>query len=329
MAAGIFSQFNFGVEAKGDSNYGVRVPATHIVEVSDGSGINFNLELQPVEVVNGQLAKNVCTYPGQADTSGTIDIPFFPAVVPYFMYSLLGTVTTSAHLDENEDTVSGVYDHVFTESPLRPTLTIEETIGDLPRVATGFQPTQMTLTVDNEGLINTSFEGFAKNIEVLDDPTTATAALGCPMHHADEITVTIDGVEFATLQSIEITYNNNVSPEYTVTGGSAVAYRGIGKTEYSGSMTMVLDSNAPTEYQKYLESTSRDIEIHISGAEIGETGVKQQLIVSMPNVKFSNFECNATMETVTADVEFMGLFDKSTNKHIEFTVINEVSSLAS
>lgn len=329
MSAGIFSQFNFGVEAKGDSNYGVRVPATHIAEVSDGSGINFNLELQPVEVVNGQLAKNVCTYPGQADTSGTIEMPFFPAIVPYFIYCLFGDVTTSAYVDEEEQTVSGVYQHEFTESPLRPTLTIEETIGDLPRVATGFQPTSMTLTVDNEGLINTSFEGFAKNVAVLSDPTTATAALGCPMHHADEITVTIDGVEFATLQSVEINYNNNVEPQYTVAGGSAVAFRGIGKTEYSGSMTMILDSTAPTEYQKYLENTSRNVQIHISGAEIGQTGVKQQLIVSMPNVKFSNFEVNATLETVTADVEFMGLLDKSTNEHLGITVINEVSSLAS
>lgn len=328
MAAGIFSQFNFGIEPAGDNTYGVRVPATHIAEVSDGSGINFNIDLQPVEVVNGQLAKNVCTYPGQADTSGTIDIPFFPAVVPYLMYSLLGEVTTSAHQEDGTE-VAGVYDHVFGENALRPTLTIEETIGDLPRVATGFQPTSMTLTIDNEGLITTSFEGFAKNVQVLSDPTTATAALGCPMHHADDITITIDGVPFATLQSLELTYNNNVQAEYTVTGGSSVAYRGIGKTEYTGSMTMILDSTAPTEYQKYLESTSRNVQIQVSGAEIGTTGVKQQLLISMPSVKFSNFEVNATMETVTADVEFMGLFDKTNNQHIGFTVVNEVSSLQS
>lgn len=328
MAAGIFSQFNFGIEPAGDSYYGVRVPATHIAEVADGSGINFNLELQPVEVVNGQLAKNVCTYPGQADTSGTIEIPFFPAVVPYFMYSLFGNVTTTTHQENNAD-VSGVYDHVFSESALRPTMTIEETIGDLPRVATGFQPTQMTLTIDNEGLINTSFEGFAKSIAVLSDPTTATAMLGCPMHHADNITVTIDGVPFATLQSMELTYNNNVTPEYTVTNGSAPAFRGIGRTEYSGSMTLILDSTAPTEYQKYLESASRNVQIHISGATIGTSGVSQQLIVSMPLVKFSNFEVNATMDTVTADVEFMGLFDKANDEHITFTVVNEVASLAS
>lgn len=323
MAAGIFSQFNFGME----SQYGVRVPATHIAEVSDGSGINFNLDLQAVEVVNGQLAKNVCTYPGQADTSGTIEMPFFPATVPYFLKSLFGEVETSEY-QQGGSTVSGVYQHVFSESAERPTMTIEETIGDLPRLATGFQPNQMTLTIDNEGLINTSFEGFAKAISILSNPTTgATASLGCPMHHADNITITIDGVPFATLQSLELIYNNNVTPEYTITAGSSVGFRGIGRTEYSGSMTMILDSTAPAEYQKYLESQSRNIQVAVSGATIGTSGVSQQLLMSMPSVKFSNFEVNATMETVTADVEFMGLFDKTNNEHITLTVINEVSTL--
>ena len=94
-------------------------------------------------------------------------------------------------------------------------------------------------------------------------------------------------------------------------------------------MTLILDSTAPTEYQKYLESAGRNVQIHISGATIGTSGVSQQLIVSMPLVKFSNFEVNATMDTVTADVEFMGLFDKANDEHITFTVVNEVASLAS
>jgi hypothetical protein len=221
--------------------------------------------------------------------------------------------------------------HEITESPNRPTMTVEQQVGDLPTVCTGFQPNEMELTIARGEAVNLSFKGFAKKTEVNESPSTPVASTKRLLHHADNIDVKVDGVAFAGITSFKLNYKNNVIPEHDLTHGSEVAFRGLGKTEYEGEIELIIDSvNAIPEYQKYLNNTMRGMQISIMGDEIAsDPGNYEGLIIDLAKVNFKEMEVPATFETVKAKIKFVGLLDKTTGGHLKFTVLNDLENLAS
>jgi hypothetical protein len=318
--SGIFSGFSFGMEQE----WGKRVPADHLLEAKDGSGVNTDLDNQVAEVFNQQMAKNVDVFPGLRKDEGQFDMYFLSDIAPYFMVALLGAVDTV------EQSTSGIFQHTITESPSRPTMTIEQQIGDLPTLCTGFQPNEMDLTIATGSAVDLSFKGFAKNTEVLNDPSTPTASTRHLLHHANDITAEIDGIAFNGITNFSLNYKNNATAEHDITHGSQAAYRGLGKTEYEGEIEFIVDSeNAISEFKKYLSNTMRSMKIIIEGQELGSSGVKEKLTIDLAKINFSQMEVPATFETVKAKVSFVGMLDRETGDHIKFTVLNNVASLAS
>jgi hypothetical protein len=325
MASGIFSSFAFGIE----SVWGTKATANHLLEAKDGSGVNVNLDNQSAEAFNGQMAKNVDVFPGLRKDEGQFDMYFLTDIAPYFLVNLLGAVVSSGY-NPGDGVVSGVYEHVITESPTRPTMTVEQQVGDLPTVCTGFQGNELELAIATGEAITLSVKGFAKNTAILETPSTPVASTHRLLHHADDINVLVDDVAFSGITSFKITYKNNAVAEHDISHGSEAAFRGLGKTEYEGEIELIIDStNAIPEFQKYLNNAMRKMKITVQGDTLGATDVKEQLIIDLAKVNFSEMEVPATFETIKATIKFIGVLDKATGEHLQFTVINDVASLAS
>lgn len=324
MGSGIFSQFSFGVE----NNWGEKAIANHLLEAKDGSGINTNLDNQVAEAFNGQMAKNVDVFPGLRKDEGELSMYLVSDVAPYFLINLLGKVASEAY-NPGEGVVSGVYQHLISESADRPSMTVEQIIGDLKNVCTGFQTNEAEISINVGEAVGLNFKGFAKDAQSLEVPSTPVASTHRLMHSSDNIVFKVDDIPFSGVTSFKLTYKNNTNPEHDITHGNKVAMRGVGKTEYEGEIEIMLDSsNATTEYEKYLNNTMRKINISVTGDQIDETGVSEKIEIDLAKVNFKEMETPATFETVKTKIKFIGVLDKVTGKHIDIKVINDVASFA-
>src|SRR5919202_1183988 len=135
MSAGIKSQISFAKE----STWGTPVTPNKSIAVRPTGGIVIKENIQMLPAIKGQLQKYYDAIKGKTEYTGDFTFDFFADYVCYFILSAMGTDTPATHSGE-----SIVYDHVFTESASKPSLTIEQAISEAVYrfagcIATGFK----------------------------------------------------------------------------------------------------------------------------------------------------------------------------------------------
>src|SRR5262245_11381691 len=121
MSAGILSAISF----KKESTWGTAVVPDKSIAVRPTGGIAVKNDIQLIPAIKGQLQKNYNAIKGKVGYEGDYTLDAFADYIGYFLLSAHGTDTPATHSGE-----SIVYDHPFTESVTKPSLTIEQAIAE-------------------------------------------------------------------------------------------------------------------------------------------------------------------------------------------------------
>src|SRR4051794_18166643 len=145
MSAGVISQISFGQE----TTWGTPVTPNKSIAVHAGDGIKTDNDVQFIQSIKAQLAKNSSSFKGAAKHEGEYEFDFIPGVVGSLLKSAFGSVSSVAKSAPN----ASVYDHTFTESEAKPSLTIEQAVGDIVRRYAGAIVHSLKFSVDAGGAL--------------------------------------------------------------------------------------------------------------------------------------------------------------------------------
>src|SRR5438874_2180629 len=121
MSAGVQSVVSF----KKESTWGSAVVPDKSVAVRPTGGMEIKENVQMIPGIQGRLSKYNNAIKGKVSYEGSYTMDAFADYIGYFLLSSMGTDTPALHSGETI-----VYDHPFTESVTKPSLTIEEAIGE-------------------------------------------------------------------------------------------------------------------------------------------------------------------------------------------------------
>src|SRR5690242_20562040 len=137
MNAGIQSAISF----KKESTWGTAVVPDKSIAVRPTGGIDIKEDIQMIPAIRGQLQKHYDAIKGKVSYDGSFTFDAFADYLGYFILSAFGTDTPATHSGE-----SIVYDHVYTETAAKPSLTIEQAISEHVRRYAGAIVDQLKFT---------------------------------------------------------------------------------------------------------------------------------------------------------------------------------------
>lgn len=121
MGAGVLNQISF----KRETIWGTPVVPDKSIAVRFAGGIQTNQDVQLLSSVTARLPKNYESMVGNRVHEGDYEFDLFPDYTGYFLLSALGSVVSAL---KGGETI--VFEHTFTEAETKPSLTIEQAIGE-------------------------------------------------------------------------------------------------------------------------------------------------------------------------------------------------------
>lgn len=313
MSAGVLSQISVAKE----STWGTPVVPTKSIPVDPTGGMNVNNDMQYVSSIKAQIAKNSASFIGKRSYTGDFTFDAFGDYLGYFLLSALGTDTPTLHSGETT-----VYDHVFSENVTKPSLTIEQALSENTRRFTGCITTQLKF----EYKVGETVKVTASQIAKGQAPSTAiTPAYSTvlPFNFAQVVTK-IGGSTIGEIESIELTYKNNVEAVYTI-GSNDPAYYAAKHSEVSGKIEVYLDNTALTRLTNYLSNTNEPLEIVTTGASIGNAS-NYALDILIPKAAWDKTAEKITDAHNMLELDFQGIYDTATSKLISVTLTNLITT---
>jgi len=313
MSAGILSQVSIGLE----TTFGTAVTPSKLIPVKAGDGIQTDIDLQTVQQVRGVLAKDQDAHAGKTKHEGSYEMALTAGNVGYFLKSALGGCASALKSGE-----SVVYEHTLTEAETKPSLTIEQSVGEIVRRYAGSIATGFKLSVKEGESAAISFPVAAKS------QASATAVTGVSetakvFEFSQTPGIVIGGTTYP-VQNLEIEYKNNGEMIYGLGSHDPVAFSVKG-SELTGKFELYLSSSSASEYTDYLAGTEQAMSLVFTGASIGtasNTGIS--LAIPRAVYKTANYPINDAYNMLS--VEFTGLYDLSTSKLISMVVTNTTAA---
>lgn len=314
MSSGILSKVSFKIE----SVWGTPVTPDKSIAVHAGDGIQTDNDVQMPVSIKAQLAKNSTAFIGARKHEGSFDMDFVPGYIGYFLKSLFGSLTSGTKAGETI-----VYEHALAEAETKPSLTIEQSVGDITRRFAGAIVTGMKLASKTGAAVTASFDVKAKSSASATaiSPTYETIR---PFNFADCATATgfkIGGTAFDEVEAFEIDFKNGVEmshahgsadPAFTFVNGGHVV---------SGKVDLYLNSDSAAKYAEYLNNTQSSIELNLVGDAIGSaSNYKLNITIPRAHFKAANFPITEGKNMIT--VEFEGVYDTVTSKLISGVLTN-------
>lgn len=312
MSAGILSQISFGLE----STWGTPVVPNKSLAVKPGDGIQTDNDIQFVSSIKAQLAKNASSFKGAVTNEGEYEFDFIPGVVGYFLKSVFGSVSSAL---SGGETI--VYDHTFSEIETKPSLTIEQAVGDIVRRYAGAIASGLKLSCKTgETLVgNTALK--AKSSASASKISASYETIR-PFNFSDLGTTgfKIGGVAFDEVENLELEYKNNI--EFLHVLASNEPYFNYAKaSEVVGKFDLYLNSDSAAKYLDYLNKTDTSLDIVFTGDAIG-VAANYKLTVTIPKVTFKASSYPVTDDYNLLTVEFEGIYDTATSKLLSAVLTN-------
>ena len=242
----------------------------------------------------------------------------FADYVGYFLLSALGTDTPALHSGE-----STVYDHVFTETMPKPSLTIEQAIDVNTRRFAGAIVKGFKLSTKPGEMVELIAQIIAKS------QATATEISGAfttvkAFDHTQAI-VKIGGTTLTEVENLELEYDSGVEMIYAI-GNSDPSQNGVaGGSTIKGKMDLYLDATALTRLTNYLAQTRESIELIITGGAIG-SAANYVLDILIPTAVYTTADSKITDAHNMLSIAFEGVYDTSTSKLLAVTLTNLLAS---
>jgi hypothetical protein len=319
MSAGVLSAISFGLE----STWGTPVVPNKSIAIRPGDGIQTDTDLQLVSSIKAQLARNASSFKGAQTHEGEYELDFIPGVAGYLIRSALGSVSSAAKIAPN----AAVYDHTFSEAETKPSLTVEQAVGDIVRRYAGVIVNSLKFSVSpGEALALTA--GMKAKSSASASKITPTYETIRPFNFADlgAAGVSIGGQAY-TPRALEVTYNNNHELLHTL-GSNDPSHNYAKGSEVSGSFELYLDATSAAEYADYLSKTDNALVITFTGDAIGSSS-NYGLQISIPKASYNAATFPVTDEYNMLSVEFDGIYDTATSKLLTIVLTNLLTTYAS
>ncbi len=216
-----------------------------------------------------------------------------------------------------------VYDHVFTEGSAKPSLTIEQAIGENCRRYAGTICNSLKIT----GKVGEPIEVVAGvKTKTQASSTQITGAFSTvPAFNFSQAQVKIGGSVIAEVENFELQYKNGVEMVYAL-GSTDPSYNAIqGGSEAHVKMDMFLDATALTRFTNYLANTKEALEIILTGVSIG-TAANYVLDILIPRANYTAAETKITDQHNLLTIEAEGIYDTTTSQLIKATLTNLLTS---
>lgn len=320
MSNGILSQVSIAPE----STFGTAVTPTRTLAVHTGAGIQTNQDVQFPEAVNGIIAKNTTAFTGKRTHEGEYEMDVRPGFVGYLLRSLFGGCSSALKSGE-----SVVYEHTLTESETKPSLTVEQSVGEITRRYAGAIPTSMKLSVKSGESLVGSFSLKAKTSASATKISPAIETVR-PWNFADGLTASglkIGGSAYTGVASIELQYSNN-GDMFHALGAVDPASFYIKPSEVKGKIELYLDSTSAAKYTDYINGVEQSLQVTFTGDSIG-TSSAYKLDITIPRARFTAASNEINNEYCMLSIEFEGIYDTATSKLISAVLTNLTSAYTS
>ncbi len=314
MSAGISSQISVAKE----SAWGTAVTPTKSIAVRPTGGISDKENIQLIPAVKGQTQKYYDAIKGKVSYEGDYTFDLFADYVGYFLLSALGADTPSLAASETL-----VYTHVFSELLPKPSLTIEQAIGENTRRYAGAIVKGFKIEAKAGEMVEFTPSIMAKT--QASSTEIAAAFSTVKAFNFAQAVVKCGGVTLTEVQSLELNFVNGLEMVYAL-GSNEPSFNSIaGGSEVTGKIECYLDPTTATRLTNYLSGTKESFELILTGDTIGNVSTNKLDIV-VPVAVYTAGDTKVTDAHNVLTIEFSGLYDPSTSKLIGVTLTNLVAS---
>jgi hypothetical protein len=225
--------------------------------------------------------------PGPYSTSGSLDIELVPNGIVPLLYSAFAA--DSASTSTYYTSPSSYYIHSLTTGNDSPyTFTFESSAGDiLYRRYGGIRVNTMEVQASFGEIVTASFglEGTTRGIYSGPYASESFSQV-VPFHFVDS-KVLLNGGDKLNVKSFTFGINNNIDRIGTLRRTRAYKRTVMGMRDVSLSMT--LDFQDTTDYQKFLDETEFSVVLDFEAGYInGSSGPKYTFTITIPRVRYNN-----------------------------------------
>lgn len=318
MSAGVQASVSTGLE----SLWGTAVVPTKSFAVQPGDGIQTDTDVQFRSAIRNQLAKNATAFKGAQTHEGEFEMDFIPVNAGYLLKSAFGGLSSVAKSAPN----AAVYDHTFTESAVKPSLTVEQAVGEVVRRFAGAIVHTLAFScAKGEALSLTA--GIRAKSNAAATAISPTYETQRPFNFADVTAFSIGGQALTEVQSFELTYSNNHGFTHAIGNSNDPQFNYATGSEVTGKIELYLDSTTAAEYADYLNGTEQALLITFTGDAIGSSS-NYGLQISVPRVKYKAAAVPLTDDMNLLTLEVEGIYDTATSKLISVVLTNLLSAYA-
>lgn len=318
MSSGILSQISFAME----SAWGDAATPSKSIAIKAGDGIKSDIDLQLLNGIRGVMAKNLAAHEGNHKYEGDFEMDLTPGYIGYLLKSLFGGVTSGV---KSGETV--VYEHTFAEAESKPSMTVEQAIGEIVKRYPGTIAVSMKFSVKNGEAAKIVFGVKSKSV------ASATKVVGVyetsvrAFDFADILTangVKLGGTAYDEVSSIEVEYSTGIVYKHAL-GSHDPAYYSLGGSEVKTKIEMYMTSDSAAQHTNYLNKTEQSFQLTLTGDSIGTSSFNQfDISVPVMALKAASLPISEDQNLVTIEGE--GIYDKTTGKLISAVLTNLTSS---
>lgn len=315
MSAGIQSVISLAKE----STWGTAVTPTKSIPVRPTGGMEIKTNVQMIPGVMGRLTKYISAIQGKKSCEGGYTMDAFADYIGYFLLSAMGLDTPATHSGETV-----VFDHAFTEGVTKPSLTIEEAIGENVRRYAGSICTGFKLSGKPGEMLEFSPTMMAKTQATSTAITPAFTTV--PAFDHTQLAVKFGGSTLTEIENIEIEYKNGLEMVYAV-GNAEPAFNSInGGSEISGKIDLYLDSTTLTRLTNYIANTNESIELIATGTSVIGSAAHYVLDLLVEKAVYKSSDTKIVDSHNLLSIEFDGLYDTGSSKLLALTLTNLLSA---
>lgn len=319
MSNGIQNQVAVGVE----STYGTATAPTLAVPISASDGIITEQEVVGVPAIDTTPALHKGFVKGVRNYNGSFTMAAYPNAIGFFMYSALGAIASETVYGESE-----VYEHIMTETVSKPSLTIEQVIGDQEERYSGYIASGFNLEFSVGQVVNMTTTGMAKS-SADEEKTSPNYETLQALKWTGVSTISIGGEDLkCEIESGNIEYANGLSAFHGFCGenGEPNAHY-LENSEVTGSFTMFLnDAEVYALRDTMRNQTEVALLINVQGETVGNAS-NTALQLSIPRAVLSTYTTSLGTSYNQVTVDIIG-GKHSTSGLIEATLVNTISAYA-
>ncbi len=281
--------------------WGTPVTPSKLIPVNFTGGIQTNQDIQMVSSLKAKLPKNFDAFVGNRMHEGDYEMAFYPDTLGYLLMSAFGADTIT------EPEAGVVYKHEFNEAETKPSLTIEQKIGEnVRRFAGGIAHTLKVSSAPGEVVV------FAPSLMAKSQAFEASPVTPAPTNIAAfdfaQCSIEINDVALTEIQNFEIEFRNNLQMKHTL-GANDPRYNYVQGSEVVGSLEGYLDATTLSALvNKFHSKDFVKVELIITGVTIGASS-NYKFEIAVPKAVLTTCETPLGDEYNFVTVEFEGIYD--------------------